>query len=127
MWSRSILVRVEQLQNGLASSPSALLRLADENGHVVVSNVDEGFRIGVPEEQAVFSTFVSLDPEPSRLELEFGLVVKRSGITQIRGTSLSLLCDMESLTRNQEWTLGSFLNFKQRGIIFRQLDRRIFL
>jgi hypothetical protein len=75
---------------------------ADENGLVIISNVDESLRGLVPEEQAVFSSFVSLDPEPARLELKFGVFIEDSGVTKIRCSSLSLLCDVESLVRHQE-------------------------
>jgi len=55
----------------------------DEDRLVIISDVDEGLRSSVPEEQAVFSSFISLDPEPSRLELKFGVFVEDSGVTKI--------------------------------------------
>jgi len=104
MWTRGISVSVEQFEhNFLTFAVSSLSGLdADENRLVIVGDVDEGLRGSVPEEQAVFSSFVSLDPEPARLELKFGVFVEDSGVTKIRSSSLSLLCDVESLVRHQE-------------------------
>jgi hypothetical protein len=104
MWTRGIPVSVEQFEhNFLTFAVSSLSGLdADENRLVIVGDVDEGLRGSVPEEQAVFSSFVSLDPEPARLELKFGVFVEDSGVTKIRSSSLSLLCDVESLVRHQE-------------------------
>jgi hypothetical protein len=101
MWSRCISVRVKQLQNYLVFLQCVLLLLeADEDRLVVVSNVDEGLGCFIPEEHAVFSSLVSLDPKPSRLELKFGVIIKGFGITKIRSSSLSLLGDVESLARD---------------------------
>jgi hypothetical protein len=75
---------------------------ADENRLVIISDVDEGLRCGIPEEEAVFSTLISFDPEPARLELKFGVLVEDSGVAKIRSSSLSLLGDVESLVWHQE-------------------------
>jgi hypothetical protein len=104
MWTWSISVGVKKFEHNLLTlAMSALSGLdTDEHRLVIVSDVDEGLRGLVPEEEAVFSSFVSLDPEPARLELKFGVFIEDSGVTKIRGSSLSLLCDMESLVRHQE-------------------------
>jgi hypothetical protein len=104
MWTWSISVGVKKLEyNFLAFAMRALSGLdTDENRLVIISDVDESLRGLVPEEEAVFSSFVSLDPEPARLELKFGIFIEDSGVTKIRSSSLSLLCDVESLVRHQE-------------------------
>jgi hypothetical protein len=104
MWTRSISVCVKKLQyNLLTLAVGTLSGLnTDENRFVVISYVDERLRCLVPEEQAVFSTLVSLDPEPARLELKFGVFIEESGVAKIRSSSLSLLCDVESLVWHQE-------------------------
>jgi hypothetical protein len=56
---------------------------ADEHRLVIVGDVDEGLRSLVPEEEAVFSSFISLDPEPARLELKFGVFIEDSGVAKI--------------------------------------------
>jgi len=104
MWTRSISVSVKKLENNfLTFTMSAFSGLdTDENRFVIISDVDESLRCLIPEEEAVFGSFVSLDPEPARLELKFGIFIEDSGITKIRSSSLSLLCDVESLVRHQE-------------------------
>lgn len=74
----------------------------DEDRFLIISNVDEGLRWNIPKEEAVLSSLIPFDPEPPRLELKFGVFVEDSGVTKIRGSSLSLLCDVESLVRRQE-------------------------
>jgi len=101
MWSRCVLVRVKQLQNHLGLLLCVLLLLeTDEDRLVVVSNVDEGLRVWLPEEHAVLSSLVPLDPKPPRLELKFGVIIEGFGIAKIRSSSLSLLGDVESLARD---------------------------
>jgi hypothetical protein len=117
MWTRSISVSVKKLENNfLTFTMSAFSGLdTDENRFVIISDVDESLRCLIPEEEAVFGSFVSLDPEPARLELKFGIFIEDSGITQVRSSSLSLLCKMESLTSYQK-RISSFcflVNFKQ--------------
>lgn len=104
MRSRRISVCVKQFEHDLLSFAVGTFSGldTDEDRFIVISDVDEGLRGLVPEEQAVFSSFVSLDPEPARLELKFGVFVEDSGVTKIRSSSLSLLCDVESLVRHQE-------------------------
>jgi hypothetical protein len=104
MWTWSISVGVKQFEHDLLSFAVGTLSGldTDEDRFVVISNVDEGLRGLVPEEQAVFSSLVSLDPEPARLELKFGVFVEDSGVAKIRSSSLSLLSNMESLVRHQE-------------------------
>jgi hypothetical protein len=101
MWSWRISVCVKQLQNDLVLVHCVLLLLeTDEDRLVVISNVDEGLGCWIPEEHAVLSSLVSLDPKPSRLELKFGVIIEGFGITKIRSSSLSLLGDVESLARD---------------------------
>lgn len=101
VWSWCKSVCVKELQHNLRFLESVLLLLeADEDRLVVVSNVDEGLGVGIPEEHAVLSSFVPLDPEPPRLELKLGVIIKGLGITKIRSSSLSLLGDVESLASN---------------------------
>jgi hypothetical protein len=104
MWTRSISVGVKKFENNfLTFAMSAFSGLdTDEDRLVIISDVDESLRCLVPEEEAVFGTFVSLDPEPARLELKFGIFIEDSGVTKIRSSSLSLLSDVESLVRHQE-------------------------
>jgi hypothetical protein len=104
MWTWSISVGVKQLKHDLLPLAGGTLSGldTDEDRLVVISDVDEGLRGLVPEEQAVFSSFVSLDPEPARLELKFGIFIEDSGIAKIRSSSLSLLCNVESFVRHQE-------------------------
>jgi hypothetical protein len=104
MWTRSISVSVEQFEHDLLSLAVGTFSGldTDEDRFVAISDVDEGLRGLVPEEQAVFSSLVSLNPEPARLELKFGVFVEDSGVAKIRSSSLSLLCDVESLVRHQE-------------------------
>ena len=101
-WCKSICVK--QLQDDLLTLAMGTLSGldTDKNRLIVISDVDEGLGCFIPEEEAVFSSFVSLDPEPARLELKFGVFVEDSGVTKIRSSSLSLLCDVESLVRHQE-------------------------
>jgi hypothetical protein len=102
--TRSISVSVKQFEHNLLTltvgSFSGLD--TDEDGLVIISDVDESLGCLIPEEEAVFSSLVSLDPEPSRLELKFGVFIEDSGVAKIRSSSLSLLCDVESLVRHQE-------------------------
>jgi hypothetical protein len=101
-WSKSVGVKKFE-DNFLTLALSTFSGLdTDEHRLVIVSDVDEGLRGDVPEEQAVFGAFVSLDPEPSRLELKFGVFIEDSGVAKIRSSSLSLLCNVESLVRHQE-------------------------
>jgi hypothetical protein len=102
--SRGISVRVKKLEHDfLTLAISTLSGLdTDENRLVIIRDIDESLRCSIPEEEAVFSSFVSLDPEPARLELKFGIFIEDSGITKIRSSSLSLLCDVESFVRHQE-------------------------
>jgi hypothetical protein len=104
VWTRSISVRVKKLEHNLLTFAVRTLSGldTDQDRLVIISDVDEGLRGLVPEEQAVLSAFVSLDPEPARLELKFGVFVEDSGVAKIRSSSLSLLCDVESLVRHQE-------------------------
>jgi hypothetical protein len=104
MWTRSKSVSIKQFEHDLLSLAMGTFSglNADEDRLVVISDVDEGLRGLVPEEQAVFSSFVSLDPEPARLELKFGVFVEDSGVAKIRSSSLSLLSNVESLVRHQE-------------------------
>jgi len=104
VWTRCISVRVKQLQyNLLALTVSAFSGLdTDKNRFVIVCHVHEGLGSLVPEEQAVFGAFIPFHPEPSRLELKFGIFIEDSGVTQVRSSSLSLLCNVESLVRHQE-------------------------
>jgi hypothetical protein len=102
--TRSISVGVKQFEHDLLSLAVGTFSGldTDENRFVIISDVDEGLRGLIPEEQAVFSSLVSLDPEPARLELKFGVFIEDSGVTKIRSSSLSLLSDVESLVRHQE-------------------------
>lgn len=102
--SRCISVSVKKLQHDLLTlSSSTFSGLdADKDRLVIVRDINEGLRVLVPEEQAIFSSFVSLDPEPSRLELKFGIFIEDSGVAKIRSSSLSLLSDVESFVRHQE-------------------------
>jgi hypothetical protein len=104
MWTRSISVSVKQFEHDLLSLAVGTFSGldTDQDRFVVISDVDEGLRGLVPEEEAVFSSFVSLDPEPARLELKFGVFIEDSGVAKIRSSSLSLLSDVESLVRHQE-------------------------
>jgi hypothetical protein len=43
--------------------------MADEDRLVIVSDIDESLGVLIPEVQAVFSSFVSFDPEPTTFEL----------------------------------------------------------
>ena len=97
-WSKS--VGVKKFENNLLTLSMGALSGLDTNEHrlVIVSDVDESLRGSVP----VFSSFVSLDPEPSRLELKFGVFIEDSGVAKIRSSTLSLLSNVESLVRHQE-------------------------
>jgi hypothetical protein len=124
MWSRCILVSVEQLENDVSSLPSALLLDADEDRFVVVKDIHKGLRIRIPEEQAVFGTLVSFLPEPTRLKLKFGLIVEFSGVTKVRSSTLSLLSNMECLARDQDITLSLLVKFNKRCILIRKRHSR---
>jgi hypothetical protein len=102
--TRSISVSVKQFEHDLlALAVGSFSSLdTDEDGLVIISDVDEGLGSLIPEEEAVFSSLVSLDPEPSRLELKFGVFIEDSGVAKIRSSSLSLLSDVESFVRHQE-------------------------
>jgi len=104
MWTWCKSICVKQLQDDLLTLAMGTLSSldTDKNRLIVIGDIDEGLGGFIPEEEAVFSSFVSLDPEPARLELKFGVFIEDSGVTKIRGSSLSLLCDMESLVRHQE-------------------------
>jgi hypothetical protein len=104
MWTWGKSIGVKQLQNDLLTlSMGTLSGLdTDEDRLVIISDVDEGLGCGIPEEEAVFSSFVPLYPEPPRLELKFGIFIEDSGVAKIRSSSLSLLSDVESLVRHQE-------------------------
>jgi hypothetical protein len=117
MWSRCILVSVEQLEDDITSLPASFLLDTDQDRFVIVIDVDKGLGISVPEEQAVFSAFVSLLPEPTGLKLKFGLVIEFSGITEVRSSSLSLLSNMESLARDQDITLSLLVKLNKGCII----------
>lgn len=85
MWSRCISVGVKELEHDLLTLAMGTFSSldADEDRLVVISDVDEGLRGLVPEEEAVFSSLISLDPEPARLELKFGIFVEDSGVAKI--------------------------------------------
>jgi len=85
VWTWSISVCVKKLEHDLLTfAVRALSGLdTDENRFVIISDVDEGLRGLVPEEEAVFSSLISLDPEPARLELKFGIFVEDSGVAKI--------------------------------------------
>jgi len=104
MWTWGISVSVKQLKNDLLTLAVGTLSslYTDEDRLIVISDVDEGLRGLIPEEEAVFSSFVSLNPEPARLELKLGVFVEDSGVAKIRSSSLSLLSNVESLVRHQE-------------------------
>lgn len=104
MWTWSISVCIKELEHDLLTlAVGSLSGLdTDQDRLVVISNIDEGLGGLIPEEEAVFSSFVSLDPEPARLELKFGVFIEDSGIAKIRSSTLSLLCNVESLVRHQE-------------------------
>jgi len=104
MWTWSISVGIKELEHDLLTLAVGTLSGldTDEDRLVVISNVDKGLGGLIPEEEAVFSSFISLDPEPSRLELKFGIFIEDSGVAKIRSSSLSLLCNVESLVRHQE-------------------------
>jgi hypothetical protein len=104
MRTRGISVGFKKFQHDLLTFAICTLSGldTDENRFVIISDIDEGLRGLVPEEETIFSSFVSLDPEPSRLELKFGVFIEDSGITKIRSSSLSLLSNVESLVRHQE-------------------------
>jgi len=85
MWTWSEPVSVKQLEDNLLALTVGAWSglLTDENRLVIVENVDKGLRWLVPEEQAVLSSFVPLDPEPARLELKLRILVEHSCVTKI--------------------------------------------
>lgn len=66
MRSRGIGVCVKQLQDhSMLSICTCFLLNTDEHRLIIVIDVDEGRGLWVPEEHAVFSAFISLNPEPT--------------------------------------------------------------
>lgn len=126
MWTWCVLVGVKQLENDLLTlSVGTFLGLGtDKDRFLIISDVDEGLGWNIPEEEAVLSSLISLDPEPARLELKFGVFIEDSGVTEIRGSSLSLLCDVESLVRLQEIILYGLIKLNEIIIVELQRCRR---